>query len=101
MSTEELTTSAEQTTERDRNALQPKVEHLALAERAARGKAVRDEVPRSVHRDWVLPPGRADPIDILEEQARTRVPELVPLRRVRMGACQGACRSGDPVASAS
>jgi hypothetical protein len=84
MSTEELTTSAEQTTERDRNASQPKVEHLALDERAARGKAARDEVPRSVHGDWAPPPGRADPIDILEEQARTRVPELVPLRYGRM-----------------
>src|SRR5271166_2044527 len=60
------------------------VPHLTVAERAARGKAARREVPRSSHA--VFEPGRnrADPIKLLERQAKTRVPELVPIRYGRM-----------------
>ena len=61
-----------------------KVEHFTIAERAARGKAARAEVPRSVHADWEPPPHRPDPVLLLEEQAQTRVPELVPIRYGRM-----------------
>ena len=35
-------------------------------------------------RQWEPPPDRPDPVDILEEQARTRVPDLVPIRYGRM-----------------
>jgi uncharacterized protein (DUF2252 family) len=62
----------------------PKVEHFTPAERAARGKAARAEVPRRVHGEWEPPPHRPDPVDLLEEQAQTRVPELVPIRYGRM-----------------
>ena len=55
-----------------------------MAERAARGKAARSEVPRSIHAEFDPPARRADPIDLLEEQATTRVPELVPVRYGRM-----------------
>jgi uncharacterized protein (DUF2252 family) len=58
--------------------------HLTPAERAARGKAERGEQPRSAHADWGPAPGRADPIDLLEEQARTRLPELGAIRYGRM-----------------
>jgi uncharacterized protein (DUF2252 family) len=61
-----------------------KVAHPAVAERAARGKATRAEVARGAVGEWSPPPARPDPIDILEEQARTRVPELVPIRYGRM-----------------
>ncbi len=61
-----------------------KVVHLTLAERVARGKAARADVPRGVHAEWEPAPGRRDPIDMLEEQAKTRVPELVPIRHGRM-----------------
>jgi uncharacterized protein (DUF2252 family) len=61
-----------------------KVPHLSLRERAARGKAERAEVPRSVHGEWVAPTGRRDPVELLEEQAASRVPELVPIRYGRM-----------------
>lgn len=60
------------------------VAHLTPAERAARGKAARTEVPRSGHAGFEPLPGRRDPIAILEEQAATRVPELVPIRYGRM-----------------
>jgi uncharacterized protein (DUF2252 family) len=55
-------------------------------ERAASGKAARSEVPRSSHASWEPPAGRADPVAILERQARSRVPELVPIRYGRMSA---------------
>src|SRR4051794_14175909 len=60
------------------------VEHLTAAERAARGKAARAEVPRSSHAEWQAPSVRRDPVAIIEEQALTRVPELVPIRHGRM-----------------
>ena len=54
-------------------------------ERAAAGKAARDEVPRSSHAEWEPPATPQDPVDVsLEEQAKTRVPELVPIRHGRM-----------------
>jgi uncharacterized protein (DUF2252 family) len=54
------------------------------ADRAAEGKAARAEVPRASHGDWEPAPGRRDPVELLEEQAQTRVPELVPIRYGRM-----------------
>ena len=62
----------------------PKVEHFTPAERAARGKAARAEVPRSSHADWEPSPIRPDPVDILEAQAASREPSLVPIRYGRM-----------------
>src|SRR5215471_18974993 len=61
-----------------------KVVHLTPAERYAHGKAARADVPRSVHAEWEPSSRRLDPVDLLEEQAQTRVPELVPIRYGRM-----------------
>jgi uncharacterized protein (DUF2252 family) len=58
--------------------------HLSAAERVARGKAARAEVPRSSHAAFDPPPTREDPVELLERQAATRVPELVPIRYGRM-----------------
>src|SRR6201994_4563247 len=58
--------------------------HLSVAERAARGKQARAEVPRAKHAAFDPPAGRPDPVDLLEAQAETRVPELVPIRYGRM-----------------
>ena len=60
------------------------VAHFTVAERAARGKAARAEVPRKSHAAWEPPPVRLDPVALLEEQAKTRVEELVPIRYGRM-----------------
>jgi uncharacterized protein (DUF2252 family) len=60
------------------------VPHLSLAERAARGKATRAEVPRRSHASWEPALGRRDPVELLEEQAISRVPELIPIRYGRM-----------------
>ena len=40
--------------------------------------------PRSSHAGWTPPADRPDPVALLEEQAVTRVPELVPIRYARM-----------------
>jgi len=53
-------------------------------ERAARGRAARKTSPRSAHAGWVPAPDRPDPVALLEEQAASRVPELVPIRYGRM-----------------
>jgi uncharacterized protein (DUF2252 family) len=58
--------------------------HLTVDERIARGKAARAEVPRSRHAEFEPPTDRADPVELLEDQAKTRVPELVPIRYGRM-----------------
>jgi len=58
--------------------------HLTPQERVARGKAARRDVPRSSHGKWEPEANRLDPMALLEEQARTRVPELVPIRHGRM-----------------
>jgi uncharacterized protein (DUF2252 family) len=60
------------------------VPHLSVAERVARGKAARNEVPRASHADFSPGPTRPDPVALLERQAATRVPELVPIRYGRM-----------------
>ena len=57
---------------------------MTLAERAVRGKEARAAVPRDSHAVFDPPPGRPDPVGLLEEQAKSRVPELVPVRRGRM-----------------
>src|SRR6188472_4109093 len=70
-----------------RTAARPRQEavvHLSVAERAARGKAARAEVPRSSHASFEPLSTPADPIELLERQAATRVPELVPIRYGRM-----------------
>src|SRR3954454_25286263 len=61
-----------------------RIEHLTLDERAARGKAARAAVPRSSHARWEPAPGPRDPVAVLEAQALTRVPELIPIRYGRM-----------------
>ena len=60
------------------------VAHLSVAERVARGKAARKEVPRAGHALFEPLSTRADPVELLERQAKTRVPELVPIRYGRM-----------------
>ena len=60
------------------------VEHLTPAERAARGKEARATAPRSAHGEWAPASDRFDVVELLEEQAASRVPELVPLRYGRM-----------------
>jgi uncharacterized protein (DUF2252 family) len=58
--------------------------HLTVDQRKARGLAARQEAPRSSHGRWEPAPDRPDPIALLEEQAESRVPQMVPIRYGRM-----------------
>ena len=58
--------------------------HLTVDERMARGRDARKQAPRSSHGRWAPAPDRPDPIALLEEQAESRVPGLVPIRYGRM-----------------
>jgi uncharacterized protein (DUF2252 family) len=60
------------------------VAHPSPAERTASGRATRGDVPRSAHADWAAARGRRDPVELLQEQAASRVEELVPVRYGRM-----------------
>jgi uncharacterized protein (DUF2252 family) len=60
----------------------------------------RSLVPRLSHAQWASPPGRPDPVATLEEQARTRVPDLVPIRYGRMAASPFAYFRGAAAAMA-
>jgi uncharacterized protein (DUF2252 family) len=60
------------------------VPHLTTRERAELGKAARAGAPRSRHGEWRPAADRCDPVELLEEQAASRVPELVPIRYGRM-----------------
>jgi hypothetical protein len=62
----------------------PVVDHLEAGDRVALGKAARSAVPRSSQGAWEAPEGRPDPVALLEGQAASRVPELVPIRYGRM-----------------
>jgi uncharacterized protein (DUF2252 family) len=70
-------------------------------ERQAQGKSARAEVPRRSHGEWAPSPSRPDPIDLLEQQAATRVPELVPIRYGRMSVSPFAFYRGAALVMAS
>src|SRR4029079_6413345 len=61
------------------------MQHSQTAEdAAASGRAARAAVPRSLHGAWQPAADRPDPVAVLEAQAASRVPELVPIRYGRM-----------------
>ena len=60
------------------------VAHLDEAESKAKGKECRAKVSRDSHGAYEPAPDRPDPVALLEQQARTRVPDLVPIRYGRM-----------------
>jgi uncharacterized protein (DUF2252 family) len=66
--------------------LAPPHEVLTPEEWRLRGREQRSEAPRSSHAQWAPPADRPDPIAILEEQARNRVRDLIPIRYGRMAA---------------
>src|SRR5580700_2843729 len=60
------------------------VQHLSDSESKEKGKQARASVPRDSHATFTPSPDRPDPVSLLEEQAVSRVPELVPIRYGRM-----------------
>src|SRR5215510_2533786 len=61
-----------------------RIKHLSLDERLAQGLTARDRTPPSSHAGWSPAADRPDPVALLEQQDRTREPDLVPVRHGRM-----------------
>ncbi|MFO1082136.1 MAG: DUF2252 domain-containing protein [Reyranellaceae bacterium] len=61
-----------------------KDEYKSSDERRAEGKALRDVLPREDQAPWRPRKNRRDPIEILEESNKDRIPALVPIRFGRM-----------------
>jgi uncharacterized protein (DUF2252 family) len=55
-----------------------------VSERQDLGRSIRKAVPREAHAKWRAPDNRANPVDILEQQAASRLPDLIPVRYGRM-----------------
>ncbi len=73
---------------------------MTVAERQARGRALRDQVPLDIQAAWAPPPDRPSPIDLLESQAKTRLRDLVPIRYQRMLASPFAFMRGSAIVMA-
>lgn len=58
--------------------------NLPRWERERIGRWFRDQCPRKRHAEWTAPASRRDPVEVLIEQGRTRLQELLPLRYYRM-----------------
>jgi len=58
--------------------------YVSSDERRAKGKALRGGAPRSSHAGWEPPKDRRDPVEIVRESNKGRVPELIPIRMGRM-----------------
>jgi uncharacterized protein (DUF2252 family) len=54
------------------------------AERHAASKASRQKLPREQHAEWTPPHNRPDPVKLVIESSKGRIPELVPIRYGRM-----------------
>ncbi len=55
-----------------------------VKDRIEEGKSLRKEIPLEMLGEYETSPVRTDPVSILEEQSKTRLPELVPIRYERM-----------------
>ncbi|HTP08252.1 MAG TPA: DUF2252 domain-containing protein [Anaerolineae bacterium] len=62
----------------------PQSHNSPVADRMAQGKALRDRCSRKSHAAWKPPAKRADPIELLIENSRGRLEDLVPIRYGRM-----------------
>src|SRR5271169_1198190 len=58
--------------------------HPSRDELYAIGKSLRDKCPRESHAVWKRAANRPDPIVLLEESNKGRIPELIPVRYGRM-----------------
>jgi len=57
---------------------------MSIDDRFSAGKKLREKFNRIKQDEYKTPDNRIDPISILEEQAKTRLPELIPVRYARM-----------------
>ena len=59
---------------------------ISKEESTARGKQLREQVPRESHATWAPATDRPDPVELLRSQGESRVQALLPLRYERMSA---------------
>jgi uncharacterized protein (DUF2252 family) len=59
-------------------------ETLTRKERKAAGEALRDKCPRRSHATWKAPRNRRDPVELLIQSNKDRIPNLIPIRYGRM-----------------
>jgi Uncharacterized protein conserved in bacteria (DUF2252) len=52
--------------------------------RYAAGKALRQRVPREQHSEWTPARNRRDPVELVIQSSKGRIPELIPIRHGRM-----------------
>lgn len=81
-------------------ALPAESQPMTLAERRAAGKELRKKAPRSSHAEWTPVANRPDPLKLLEEQNKSRLPQLVPLRYARMAVSPFTYLRGSPIVMA-
>jgi uncharacterized protein (DUF2252 family) len=72
-----------------------------VEERLAAGKALREKATRKAQAEWKSPENRADPIDLLIENSKGRMEELLPIRYGRMAASPFAFYRGAAAIMAS
>ena len=59
-------------------------ERASIEKRTAAGKALRNKFPRAKQGEYKPAARRADPVAVLEKQAKSRLKDLVPIRYARM-----------------
>jgi uncharacterized protein (DUF2252 family) len=74
------------------------IPHKTVEERAAAGLAGRDRLPREQLAELVISADRPSVVEVMQAQAASRVPELIPIRHARMAVSpftffRGAARS--------
>ena len=78
----------------------PDVATSTPTERLAAGERLRRQVSREALGEWEPPSDRPDPVELLVEQGRSRVPDLVPVRYGRMAVSPFTYLRGSPVVMA-
>jgi uncharacterized protein (DUF2252 family) len=71
-----------------------------LEQRWAMGKARRKLTPRAAHAEWRPLVNRVDPLTLLEQSSKRRIPDLVPIRYGRMLASPFTFLRGSPIVMA-
>lgn len=61
-----------------------KTPRLSIKRRIADGKALRKQVPISAQGIYTPPKNRSNPIEVLQQQAKSRIASLIPIRYERM-----------------
>jgi len=71
---------------RPSDAPQTEAPYLSAGERRAKGKTMRDKVPRASQAGWKPQKVRRDPVELLSDSNAGRLEELIPIRFGRMSA---------------